>query len=129
MATPQIQGFAHMIYGGKTSEKTGPAVGLMDRRVIIRDFTMAANDYGEPIKTWSDTATVWCAVEYPQTGSGENYVDAVNLSVRNAIFTMRYRDGITEKTALVLDDRQHDITRIAILGRNEYLRITAEFKE
>lgn len=118
-----------MIYAVKTSVKTGPTIGAMDKRIIIRDFTIAANSYGEPQKTWSDTATVWAAVEYSNSGNEENYDNAVNLMIRSVIFTIRYREGITEKTQIVFNDEHHDVSHIEILGRNEFLRVKTEVKE
>jgi len=41
--------------------------GTLRHRITLQTFTTAPDSYGEPIKTWSDLATVWAAVE-PLTG-------------------------------------------------------------
>lgn len=36
-----------------------PGAGDLDRRVTLQTLTVAADDFGGPVQTWTELATVW----------------------------------------------------------------------
>jgi len=106
---------------------------------ILQDLLL--NNWGEipaaeqwqnynPTETWVDTNTVSCMVEYPKTGSGENYADNVLIASRVAIFTIRYYAGLSaSENRFKYETDIYDIERIGELGRRNHTRATAKLKE
>lgn len=107
-----------------------PDIAALDTSVSLQYFTTAANAYGEPEKTWATYATQKARIEYSSTGSGEDYVGHVNLSVLRIEFTIRWITSrtVTVKDRIVLDSEYYDIRKIEQLGRRRFLKITAERK-
>lgn len=112
--------------------------GRMDRRITIQRATTVADDYGTPIETWADVATVWASKSFPATGSGEVQFDAVHLATTNVVFTINYRRDLLHTDRLVEGENIYDITRIAESAgpgkpqkqtRKAYLAITAELRK
>jgi len=110
--------------------------GRLDRRITIQRATVTTDAYGAPVETWAPVATVWAAVEYARTGSGEEQTDAIHLATTNTIFTIRYRDLI-HTDRIIWNGEAYDITRIyASAGpgksgganheRNAFLAVMAE---
>lgn len=110
-----------------------PLVGLdpgkLDRRITIQTRSTSVDAYGTPIETWGDTVTVWAGIEYPKTGSSEAYDDKVNIATTAVIFTIRNRSVNAGENRIEYDGEVYDIERIAELGRNNYLQITAKKRE
>ncbi len=101
----------------------------MDRRVTIQSFSTAANDRGEPIKTWSTVTTVWAMVEWKR--ANEDVESGKETVVNNVIFTIRYRT-MDETMRIVFDSENYDIKSIEEMtdrGRKRYLRIVTERAE
>jgi len=97
-------------------------IGNLDRRIIIQNYTATTNDFGEPVKSWTTTATIWAGVRY---GQGNERIMADKETVTaDCIFTIRYRT-ITEKTRIVYAGVNYDITHIAEVGRKRYLELLA----
>lgn len=104
--------------------------GSLDRRVTIQTRTVTYDAYNSPVEAWSDTATVWCGVDYPKTGSGEMYADNVVIASRVAIFTIRYYAGLSaSENRLKYESDIFDIERIGELGRRNFTQVTGKFKE
>lgn len=111
--------------------------GRLDRRIVVQRATTAADAHGTPIETWADLVSTWAAVEYIQTGTGEEYRDAVHLSTNTVVFTIRHRPGILVTDRIVYAGENHDILSIseasgvgnvqkAQSSRGAFLRITTE---
>src|SRR5574343_1217799 len=105
---------------------TGIEVGKLDRRITLQTRTVAANEYNDPIETWTDLATVWAMVEYPKTHSEEVYMDNVNIAVTATEFTIRYRDDYGFVERISYNDELYDIERIYDLDRRRYQKILAK---
>ncbi len=104
--------------------------GTLDRRVTIQTRSTTNDAYNTPIETWTDTTTVWCGVEYPKTGSGENYADNVLIASRVAVFTIRYYATLSaSENRLKYETEIFDIERIGEIGRRNFSQVTAKLKE
>lgn len=104
-------------------------IGHLDRRITLKTRTVAVDAYGGGVETFADLAEVWAKVEYPITDSGEDYVNAVNLVTQRIDFTIRHRTDLDFVDRIVYDSKIYDIERIAEVGRDGYLKITATLKK
>lgn len=100
--------------------------GKLDRRITLQRRTTAANAYSEPIETWTNLATVWASIDYPLTGSGETFQDAINQAATSVIFTIRYRADVGFIERINYGGDTYDIERVSELGRNNHLQIHAK---
>ena len=107
----------------------GKDPGTLDRRIIIQTRSTSADAYGSPVETWADTVTVWAGVEYPKTGSGEQYYDAVAIATTAVIFTIRYRAVDPATNRIEYNGEVYDIERIGEIGRRNFTTITAKLRE
>ena len=107
----------------------GSDPGRLDRLVTIQTRSTTADAYGTPVETWTDTATVWCGVVYPKTGSGEQYYDAVAIATTTTEFTIRYRAIDAASNRLKYESEIYDIERISEIGRRNYTLVTAKLRE
>lgn len=41
----------------------GTNIGLMDRKIVIKNFTQSKNGFGEDVRTYAPFKTVWCLVK------------------------------------------------------------------
>lgn len=99
-------------------------IGQLDRRITLQTSTEARSDFGEALPTWSTFVTCWAAVRH---GSGnERMVANKNTVIGDAIFTIRYRDNITEKMRISWDGMIWDIQHIAYIGRRQFIDIIAK---
>ena len=105
------------------------AIGQLDRRITLQSRTTAGKAYGEPIETWTDLATVWAAVDYPLTGSGEAYQDHINLAQTRVEFIIRKRTDVGFVERIVYDSETYDIERKAEIGRGGYLKLTGNLRK
>jgi len=104
--------------------------GQLDKRIVLQTRTTAANAYNEPIETWSTLATVRAKIEYPVTGSNEQYQDAVNLAQTVVFFTIRHRTDVSSVERISYDSNTYDIEApIAEVGRKNFLKIKARLRE
>lgn len=72
--------------------------GTLDERVTIQALTTVQNAYGEPVETWTDSATVWADVR-PASG-WERFVSGADQeqAVVSHVVTMRYQGGVSPVT-------------------------------
>ena len=100
--------------------------GTLDRRITIRRVSTADDDYGEPIKTWSDFIVVPAAWRNATTSEklaalqiGDEVTD---------IFRIRFSADaatITPMDRLIFDGKDYNITGAVQIGRREGIKITA----
>lgn len=107
----------------------GKDPGTLDRQIIIQTRSTTADAYGTPVETWADTVTVWSGIEYPKTGSGEQYYDAVPIATTSVVFTIRYRDIDPASNRVKYNGEVYDIERIGEIGRRNFTTITAKLRE
>lgn len=97
--------------------------GRLDRRITIQTFTESQNSVGEPIKTWSNLATVWAA-KLDVTGR-EAFTGVERYAEVDTKFKIRWRDDLSVEMRISYDGRYYDIVHIAEIGRQEALEIMA----
>lgn len=93
--------------------------GQLRKRVIIQQRSQTQDDYGQPLQTWTDVATVYAGIE-PLNGRELLAAQAVNSEVSHNV-TMRYRTGITPAMRLNYQGRLFNIH--TILDENERHRM------
>lgn len=103
-------------------------IGALDRRITLQSRTVSVNDYGEGVEAFTTLATVWAKVDYPLTGSQEEQVEKIHLFQQRVEFTIRKRSDVLQVDRIVYDSKTYDIERIAEIGREGYLKITAEHR-
>lgn len=98
--------------------------GDLDRRVTIQQRTLATNEYGEAVETWSPVATVWAQVQ-PLRGQ-ERFAAQQHDARVDTRFRLRWRTGIGPAThRLQHGDDVYEITAVLEIGRREGLEILA----
>jgi SPP1 family predicted phage head-tail adaptor len=84
--------------------------GQLDRRVKLQTKGVTQDSYGGAVVTWSDTATVWAAVE-PLQGReffGAQQIDSeITIRVR-----IRYRAGVVPAMRVLYGSRVLDIRSV-----------------
>lgn len=86
----------------------------LNRRVLIQSQVPGQDEYGQPLLTWQDVATVWAAVE---DLTGREFVNAGGT--QNAVttkITIRYRAGVVAQMRAVYNDEPYNIE--AVLGQD-----------
>ena len=96
------------------------SAGDLDKRITIRDFTKTQDDYGAPIVTWYDLATVWGKIE-PMAGREywEAHKETADVDTRIII---RYRRKLKPSQRLRYGVREFKI--ISIMNPKEDHRYT-----
>lgn len=100
-------------------------IGNLNRRITIQRRTVTVDSHGGRVESFTDLATVWASLEHPATGSGEAMSNALQIATQNTVFVIWKRD-IEYTDRISYGGNVYDITRIAELGLNQYLQITAE---
>ena len=106
-----------------------PDLGRMDTKIYLQQITETRNRTGGVTETWDDWLESWAMIDYPQTGTDEKQSANQQTAFLRVKFTIRYRDGITEKHRVRYGDRFFDILSVVPIGRNHILEITAEKRE
>lgn len=78
--------------------------GTLRERVTIQSFTVIQDEYGEPIETWANLATVptvWANVA--SRAAGERFISGAEQVQSQITHTVRirYRDDVTVQMRLV----------------------------
>ena len=101
--------------------------GRLDRLIDIEQPTETQNDYGEKTVTWSHYATVYA--EVVQQSAREAF-GAGKIAETDAVFRIRYIDGVTAKMRIVYDDVYYEITgKPREIGRKQGLEIMGKAQE
>ena len=84
--------------------------GWLRHRLVIQSKSYTPNAYGEPVETWTTTATVWGSVE-PLRGTdyltGRTIAEVVTTKIR-----IRYRSGIAPEMRVTWDGHTYDIESV-----------------
>ena len=103
-------------------------IGRLDKRITFQEQIIGVNASNEDEQTgWqniTDTPTVWAKVE--ERSGSEVYRAEKLTGLTVAVFTIRYRTGITEKNRILYNGKKWDIHSILNGSRKGYLSITAE---
>lgn len=91
----------------------GLAAGSLNRQITIQKPGTGKDPAGQPIKTWTDVATVWANVK-SQTGMGvvSGEQNGVEASVTRYSFRIRYRPGIDSGMRVLMGGIPYDITSV-----------------
>lgn len=103
---------------------TGIASPNMDRRITLYNYIETKSDTGEPVKTYSLLRTVWAKVEYKT--AQETVMQSLPEALATLTFTIRYIDGIDEKTRIIYQSVNYDIIGMAEIGRKRFWQIEAK---
>lgn len=100
--------------------------GPLDRRVTLRRATVTTNDFGEEVQSWADIGTVWAA--RAEVSNRERFAAQEIGAELVARYRIRWSQLVADVSPLdriVAGGREHNITGVALIGRNEGLEITA----
>lgn len=107
-------------------EKT-PRIGQLDRRIVIQEPTETRTATGGVETTWADWARCWAGVSYPLTGNNEDVQGDQPVATTRVQFTIRYRDGMSEKMRILYAGEYYDMEPpFAEVGRKQYMIIGAQ---
>lgn len=99
--------------------------GRLDRIITIQGFSSSQDSYGEEIKTWTDTAKVWANKRNAK--GNERFIANQDVATVDAIFTIRYREGITPLMRLLdADGREYNILSVIEVDRRRWLELYAQ---
>ena len=93
--------------------------GALDRPCKIQRKTVTQDAFGEEIETWADHASVW-AQRKDIRGDERWSAQQVNAKI-DAVYRIRYQDGITPLDRFVDDTKVYDIHGVIEVGRREGL--------
>ena len=94
--------------------------------VTLQSSVLTPDDYGGQVEVWSDEDTIWCQVNDQNNSEG---VQAGRIAATgSAELITPYRDDITPKNRLIIEDETYNIRSVVDVGRKKrWIRIIAEF--
>lgn len=100
------------------------ALKFKDRIRIEAPGSDVDPDYGTPIESWVEVATVWAEIQDIMPSKSEATANGIRLATDSARVRIRHRDGITSDMRIVeLTGSQRTLSIIggpaAIFGRRE----------
>jgi len=97
----------------------------MDRRITIQAPIETLDEYNANETTgWTDFYPAWSEVK--EEKGRENFESDQITPVRNTIFKVRYKAGITEKMRVLYNTRYYDIQSITEPNRKGTIEIKAK---
>lgn len=100
--------------------------GALDRRIVVQRAALAANEFNEPIETWSTFATVWA--RKADATAGEAYrAQEVGAEITTR-FTVRWSSDtatIDPRDRISFDGREYNIVAVRDIGRQRWREIDA----
>ncbi len=104
-------------------------IGALDRRIMLRIYTVKADDYGQEVKTWEDFVEVWANVR--NTTGLEKEASSKKTSFENTIFMVRYSDHtktLSEPDRILYNSNTYEIKAVfeEAETRHRYLKIIAQ---
>lgn len=100
-------------------------IGRLDRRVTFQSKIVGENVSNEDAEIgWEDVVTVWASRD-DKTGNEIVAGDKIT-GFQDAVFTVRYRTGLSIEMRIVCEGLIYGITSIQEVGRRRYLSIVAE---
>ena len=89
----------------------------MDRKLTIQRCSYTSDDYGTPIFTWADLATVPAQMIQRSTTEFVRAQGATDAEI--IVFRLRYIAGLTNTDRLLFEGRSFNITELTELGRKD----------
>jgi SPP1 family predicted phage head-tail adaptor len=98
--------------------------GKLDRVITIQRFTSTVDDYGTPVETWTDVATVRAQLLQAST---EEYIRAAGATDQAVvIFRTRWLDGVMNADRVSFDGSTYNIKETKEIGRRVGLELRCE---
>lgn len=95
--------------------------GRLDQSITIQQFTHTVDDYGGPIQTWTDLATVRAQIVQQTT---EEFIRGFGAADETAIiFRIRWLANVDAADRIVFDGRIHNLKEIKEIGRRKGLEL------
>lgn len=96
--------------------------GGLDRRIEIQRASEGPDSFGQVLQTWVLHAEVWAKFE--PLGGGEGFTAEQRSSRASAVFTIRYRTGITPRMRVKMDGEVWEIETVSEPERRRWLVLT-----
>lgn len=107
-------------------------IGRLDKLITIQFRTIAQNDYGEAVPSFSSSFNTWALVDYKNIGGRENIADGLEKSVQRVNFTIRYSTDVSSITSgdrVQYKGQTFDIETIQEQGRNLSMTLNCKLVE
>lgn len=99
--------------------------GKMDRSITVQSFTSSVNEYGTPIETWTDVATVRAQIIQSST---EEFLTNGASDTTSIIFRARHFAGVTTSSQVVYEGETFNVREITEIGRRKGLDLRCDRK-
>jgi SPP1 family predicted phage head-tail adaptor len=95
--------------------------GKMDRTISIQGFTNTVDDFGTPVETWTDRATLRAQLIQSST---EEFIQAYGASDETVIiFRTRWIGGVTNADRIQYEGSAFNIKETKEIGRRKGLEL------
>lgn len=99
--------------------------GKLDRSITIQSFANTVNEYGTPVSTWTDVATIRAQII---TSSTEEFLTNGASDESVIIFRTRYLLGISNSSRVLYDGDEYNVREVKEIGRRKGLELRCERK-
>lgn len=99
--------------------------GKLDRTIKVQSFTSTVNDYGTPIETWTDVATVRAQIIQSST---EEFLTNGASDETTIIFRTRYFSPIGGTSRIIFESEEYNVREVKEIGRRKGLDLRCERK-
>lgn len=101
--------------------------GKLDRTITVQRSANALNEYGTPVFSWSDLATLRAQII---DSRAEEFLSGGTASDKTlAVFRVRYFAGITNADRVIHDGKTFNIREVKEIGRRKGLELRVEASE
>ncbi len=94
--------------------------GRLDRTITLQRFTSAPDDFGTPVETWSDVATLRAEIVQ---GSTAEFMRGGAVDETVIVFRTRFLAGITNTDRVTFDGAVFDVKETKEIGRRRGLEL------
>lgn len=98
--------------------------GQLDRTIQIQSFSNTVNDYGTPVMTWTDLATV--RAQIVQQSTDEFLATHGETDSFAAVFRIRWLAGVTTDHRVSYGGKFLNIREVKEIGRRKGLELRCE---
>ncbi|CUX15388.1 MULTISPECIES: phage head closure protein [Agrobacterium] len=99
--------------------------GKLDRSITIQSFTSVPNEYGTPVSTWTDVATVRAQLIQSST---EEFLTGGASDETVVIFRTRFLSGVTGASRVLYQGGEFNIREVKEIGRRKGLELRCDRK-
>ncbi|OCJ38031.1 phage head closure protein [Agrobacterium tumefaciens] len=99
--------------------------GKLDRSITIQSFTNTVNEYGTPIETWTDVATLRAQLIQSST---EEFLTNGASDTTSVIFRTRYFASVTTSSQIIYEGETFNVREVKEIGRRVGLELRCERK-